>query len=386
MGANGHVIEKILNDGIPKVEKPAPEVGPEKSVEPQHEDATRGRASSATIPSTPPVAEHVIFSPGAPSSDSELSSLPSSPPQLPSPSPKSRKPTFSFLKRKRDAADSAQSSRPLSNITANAQKAPRPTQKTMTQMQIDLGGDVRKKCRTCGMEYIPSVKEDARLHKEYCGMNSGGIDMGKALLKDKSVKKIRSKEVLDDEKEAVVVVDEKSSLGARHKAQKVFDVVNAELSAAVLVDGALWSGTDGESGGKQKNTERSKVFLHLVGDRCVGFCLAEKISQAYRVVSQETGRQQDNSISPTRKSSSVSHSTTAEVVLLGISRIWASKAHRGHGLATNLLECARSNFFYGVEVPRHLVAFSQPTESGGKLAQQWFGSESGWHVYSGSQK
>ena len=345
MGPNGHVIEKVLNDGVPKVEKPIPEVAQEKSVESQHEDATRRRASSVTVPSTPPAAEHVIFSPGALSSDSELSSLPSSPPQLPSPLPKSRKPTFSFLKRKRDAADNARSSRPLSNITANAQKAPPPTQKTMTQMQIDLGGDVRKKCRTCGMEYIPSVKEDARLHKEYCGMNSGGIEMGNPFLKDKSVKKIRSKKVLDSEKEVVVVVDEKCSLGARHKAQRVFDVVNAELNAAVSVDGALWSENDGESGGKQKKIERSKVFLHLVGDRCVGFCLAEKISEAYRVISQETKRPQDEGISPTRKSSSVSHSTTAEVVLLGVSRIWTSNAHRGRGLATNLLECARGNFF-----------------------------------------
>ena len=247
------------------------------------------------------------------------------------------------------------------------------------------------------MEYIPSVKEDAALHKEYCGMNVGGIEMGKPFLKDESVKRLRSNKALSSDKEVIMVVDQRSSLAARRKAKRVLDVVNTELSAADLNDDQLWGQADGESGerkttGKRRggaSTERKaesfKVFLHLIGDKCFGFCLAEKISNAFPVVSGEIRPEVDGEIMSTSKGSSISYSTSAEIVLLGISRIWTSKSHRGQGLATNLLDCARSNFFYGVEVPRHLVAFSQPTESGGRLAERWFKSETGWHVYLGIQ-
>ena len=253
---------------------------------------------------------------------------------------------------------------------------------------------MRKTCRACGMEYIPSVKEDAALHRKFCGMNVGGIEVGKPFLKDESVKRIRSK-VLSGEKEAIMVIDQKSSVAARNKAKKVLDVVNAELNAADLDDDVLWGQADGETGethtsAKRKGvvvTERRagrfKVFLHLISDKCVGFCLAEKVSHAFPVVSAKIRRQHGAVVAQT-KSSSLLHSTSADIVLLGVSRIWTSKSYRGQGLAINLLESARSNFFFGVEVPKHLVAFSQPTESGGRLAERWFEAETGWHVYDGS--
>ena len=48
-----------------------------------------------------------------------------------------------------------------------------------------------------------------------------------------------------------------------------------------------------------------------------------------------------------------------------------------------MLESARNNFFYGLQVPKNLMAFSQPTESGGRLAKRWFEAETGWHIYDG---
>jgi N-acetyltransferase len=32
-------------------------------------------------------------------------------------------------------------------------------------------------------------------------------------------------------------------------------------------------------------------------------------------------------------------------------------------------------------IAMEMIAFSQPTESGARLARKWFGKESGWHVY-----
>ena len=254
---------------------------------------------------------------------------------------------------------------------------------------------MRKTCRACGMEYIPSVKEDAALHSKYCAMNVGGVDMGKAFLKDDSVKRIRSERAAWSEREMVVTVDRKSSLAARNRVEKVLEVVNAELSSADIEDEHLWGALDPEKKiietrrrggeGPDKRGDRYKTFVYMVDDKCVGFCLAEKISSAFPVVRLKAGEDQENEVLATSKSSSVSVSTSADVALLGVSRIWVSKSQRGRGLAVDLLDCARSNFFYGVEAPKNLVAFSQPTESGGRLAERWFEAETGWHVYRGDE-
>lgn len=401
MDVTGTVIEENVNSHLCK-EDPVEnhlldQVGAAAKAHTEtREGASRDEpASSVTAPSSPAAAEHALFSSDALQDDSELSSAPSSPPQLPLPVPASRKPTFSFLKRKRLALDDGSASEPLSDITPNARKLPRLAKKPLTQMQIDLGGEVRKTCRTCAMEYIPSVKEDAALHSHFCAMNLGGVDMGKAFVKDDSVKRIRSERAREDEREMVVTVDRKSSIAARNRTRKVLDVVNAELSATDIDNEYLWGALNPEqkiietrkasSDGGDKRGDRFKTFLYLVHDKCVGFCLAEKISSAFRVVNGCAAGEDGTTFITASKSSSISVSTSADIALLGISRIWTSKTYRGKGLAMDLLECARNNFFFGVEVPKDLVAFSQPTESGGRLAERWFGAETGWHVYRGDE-
>ena len=245
------------------------------------------------------------------------------------------------------------------------------------------------------MEYIPSIREDAALHSKYCAMNVGGVDMGKAFLKDNTVKSIRSERALGDENEMVVTVDRKTSVGARNRVKKVLEVVNAELSSADIKDDQLWSSLDPDikvietrkTGGERPDGrgDRFKSFLYMVNGKCVGFCLAEKIKWAFPVIGPISGKKQEGQVVAMSKSSSISVSTTPGVALVGISRIWVSKSHRGRGVAIDLLDCARTNFFYGVEAPKEYVAFSQPTESGGRLAERWFGTNTGWHVYSSDQ-
>ncbi len=401
MDVTGTVVEENVNGHLHAEEPARKSLLDEKNAFAEARTGTRPdasreeSASSVTAPSSPPAAENALFSSDALQDDSELSSAPSSPPRLPSPLPASRKPAFSFLKRKRPAFDDGSASEPLSDITPNARKLPRLAKKPLTQMQIDLGGEVRRTCRTCGMEYIPSVKEDAALHSKYCAMNAGGVDMGKTFVKDDSVKRIRSERAQEEEREMVVTVDRKSSIAARNRIRKVLDFVNAELSATDIDDGHLWGALNpeqkvietrkGTSEAGDRRGDRFKAFLYLVHDKCVGFCLAEKISSAFGVVEGYAAGEDGITVMKTSKSSSISVSTSADVALLGISRIWTSKTYRGKGLAVDLLECARNNFFYGVEAPKDLVAFSQPTESGGRLAERFFGAKTRWHVYRGDE-
>lgn len=389
MDADGTTIEEYLN--VPAEDPPA--VAPEDRV-----------PSSSTAPSSSPQPDQDLFSDPItgrnPGSESSLSPPPA---QLGSPKPESPKPTFSFLKRKRSLRSQQDNPstmpEPLTDIAPNIQPdAPRPTKKTrFTQMQIDLGGDVRKTCKACGMEYIPSNKEDAALHKEFHAMNIGGIDVGKKFLssKDGGLKKAypRHKRWLN-EGEDMVMVDRKSPLWARNKVKKVLEVVNTELGSADIEDEQLWATLAPKSehfGSKSKKKkegngadtagERFKAFLHIEKEKCIGLCLAEKISNSRRVIDPKGNENEEVVGNPVPRSSSISTSAEPDLALLGITRIWTSKSHRGRGIAGELLETARGNFFYGMEVPRDLVAFSQPTESGGKLAERWFGARTGWHVY-----
>lgn len=125
--------------------------------------------------------------------------------------------------------------------------------------------------------------------------------------------------------------------------------------------------------------EGYKAFMYCVGDKCVGLCLAERIHGASKIVGYEKGKARDTDAA---RSSSILTETSTEAVLLGISRIWTSKSHRRNGIATILLDAARTNFFYGIEIPKKMVAFSQPTDSGKRLGDEWYGARTGWHVYS----
>ena len=258
-------------------------------------------------------------------------------------------------------------------------------------MQIDLGGDARKTCRACGMEYVPSSMEDTSLHKEYCGMNLAGIELGKTFVKDDTLREIRFGRILRSATHRTVSVDRRSSAIVKSKVKDILHVVNTELSAADIDEEALWREPSeiivgNRPGHKRKGTpsqnevpyDRFKAFLHISGDRCIGICLAEKINQAFTVC--ESGFE-DEEKPGELVSSSVSHTRSAQLSLLGISRIWVSKAFRERGIAKSLLEAAQHNYFYGIQVPRNLIAFSQPTESGKQLAKRFFGAKDDWHVY-----
>lgn len=387
MGATGHVVEDRVRADTPEsVSLPEPARAQEEEVE-KRSRATTPKPALAAEPNSSP-----LSSASNPFSDDEpenMFSPPSSPPN-PQQRPlvshlKARKPTFSFLnrKRKRDNADS-DADMPLSEIGSNATHVrkllPPPKKQRLTQMRIDLGGEVRKTCKGCGMEYVPSHEEDAALHKIFHGLNIAGVDLGKGF-----VKEVGALEWLD-EGESVVLVDGRSSASIRKRVRKVMDVVKTDLGAVEIEDAQLWGVQEkAELRGKGNmktaiiNTEEGgKVFLYCIGDKCVGLCLAERIRSASRVVSKA----RDN------PKGSLTTEPSITPMLLGISRIWTSKSHRRKGIALTLLNKACSHYFYGIQVPKKMVAFSQPTQNGTQLAERWFDlgkaksdDADGWHVY-----
>lgn len=266
-------------------------------------------------------------------------------------------------------------------------------------MQLDLVGELRKTCKICGMEYIPSNAEDAKLHQKFHAMNVGGVDFTKAF-----IEKLRQNQVwAGGDGSFIAVIGRSDGLALRNRASEILKVVNTELAAVAIPAEELWSQIPTPTA-KHKNgvvkgqtpdaakraspaSDRFKVYVYIRANKCVGVCLAERILEAYCVVGATRDDAAHGSCSASGEiraeldSSSISVGTVAEPAMLGISRIWTSNLHRKRGIATRLLETARSDFLYGMTIEKDMIAFSQPTESGGKLARRWFGKSAGWHVY-----
>jgi hypothetical protein len=339
----------------------------------------------AFLESSEPLTSSPKDSPAVWSDEAPRSSPPSSPIPTSSPSPLQKRRAVFSLFRKQVKTNPAPK-QPLSERSHNAQSQsippPTKTKTRMVQMQLDLASESRKACRTCGMEYIPSNAEDAALHRKFHAMNVGGVDFTKA-----TVDRLRNNQVWSGgDGSFIAAIGRKDALALRNRTSDVLKVVNTELGAVPISDEELWSQTtapntaQGEDS-KSAPVDRFKTYLYIRGQKCIGACLAERIWDAYTVLAQDSTQTRQLDAQSETKSSSISISTATTPALLGISRIWTSNQHRKSGIATRLLDSARSNFLYGLTVEKEKVAFSQPTESGGNLARKWFGCEDGWRVY-----
>jgi N-acetyltransferase len=331
--------------------------------------------------------------------DDDLSTPPSSPPppRLTPPPANTRKPTFAFLKRKKSSIKESNGS-PLTEVNSNSVRAlvdqPKKSQPqqppVLKQLQIDAGITVRRSCNLCGMEYVPSNAEDADLHDKFHSMNAVGIDLGKAFVRANASRWVYEAARCDEG--YIVIIDRKASPSTRNQAKKVLDVVNRELSSPPIDDATLWSQIEPPKrlckNGAKEETDRYKVFLHMKDSKCMGLCLAERIWEAHPIkldAAQANGTNGNtNGVTngdAVHRSSSVSVQNTLDPAIVGVSRIWTCGTARRRGIAMDLLDCVISNFIYGLDIPKEQIAFTQPTESGLRLAECFFGVGEPWHVY-----
>ncbi|KAL5116808.1 hypothetical protein ACEQ8H_005289 [Pleosporales sp. CAS-2024a] len=360
----------------------------EHSLQREQSQLPDGDSEESLQPSAPPTSSPKT-SPAIWSDEVPRSSPPSSPAPTSSPPPlQKRRPVFSLFRK--PIKHTAIAKRPLLESSHhNARSLPtvppaKVKPKQMVQMQLDLASESRKSCRICGMEYIPSNAEDASLHRRFHAMNVGGVDFTKA-----TVERLRKKQVWSaGDGSFVAAVGRKDALALRHRTSDVLKVVNTELGAVPIPDGDLWSQTCAPDDADAKvehcqsaPVDRFQTYLYIRDQKCIGACLAERIWDSYTVLAPDDATGQVHRLADTTRSSSISISAAKTRALLGISRIWTSNQHRKQGIATRLLDSARSNFLYGLTVEKDQVAFSQPTESGGNLARKWFQQDHGWRVY-----
>jgi N-acetyltransferase len=301
------------------------------------------------------------------------STPPSSPPSLPI-SPRAVPPKLQLPKAQVDESTSDVKSTPNSS-------------KPLVQMQLNFGQSMRKTCKECRMEYVPSAPEDVALHKKFHAQHINGVSMDRDLLT-----KVKSEKAVWLGPQGDFIISLSGSQDPKHwlkKARAVFDMATSDLGAVDIPDEKLWGVQSNISGAQNKATDakeetndRYKLYLYMDNGRCVGLCLAEGIDKAFRVVEPERKVDKEKASDPAeaQRSELLSISQDTDEAAIGISRIWTSRGSRKKGIARALLKCVAKTFLSKV-TPKDMVAFSQPTEMGTALARRWFGQEYGWHVY-----
>ncbi|KAK6397497.1 hypothetical protein LTR65_006474 [Meristemomyces frigidus] len=389
-------------------------------------------SSDATAPSSPTRADTSLFS----DEPTRTSSPPSSPPGFPweqrtpcEDAPKvlqkPAKTAFSILGKRKALEAVSDNARPIKKPALAITKS---EAKSLTQMQISLGQEVQKKCKTCGMEYVASSAEDRKLHDKYHQQNTQGYDVGKDF-----VQKARDGSVFEgaESGDIVCAIDCFDKPARKRKAQAVLEIVQRELGAVPIPEKQLWDRR--ETKGLPDGVAKFRAYMYIRGSRCVGFMLIEMIEEAHRVVepagtsvkrapsrsdkdttalSALKARKQATEDAATQAARQpIQLSPDTHPAKIGISRIWTSPSHRHQNVAVTLLHTVvlhhrqraegvpdarlddgrRSAVAKGVSDKQSKtmttphgkddVAFSQPTEAGARLARRWFGKLYGWAVY-----
>ncbi|RPB25442.1 hypothetical protein L211DRAFT_866982, partial [Terfezia boudieri ATCC MYA-4762] len=318
----------------------------------------------------------------------------SSPPHKSSPTPSSSSVTSPF-------PPSSPPLLPTPITTRRKKRRPNLTQpqvKKLTQLHLDLGQiPSRTTCPTCHMSYDPSLPEDTLFHKKFHAKSTGGVDFISSRPRILWSGVGFAQDALEGgERESVIAVGRDSNKFERRRVMKVMEIVERELGCQEIKEEEVFGVLQYDSKGAREKDRcgdeggRYKVYLYLLGRKCIGLLLAERIERAYKITLPSFLSPTPVSISPTSttcpapidpseacpSTTSLDHpltlSPTPSSALLGISRIWTCSTYRRRGIATRLLDVARQAFIYGMTIDKCRVAFSQPTALGKALAGEWF--------------
>lgn len=138
-----------------------------------------------------------------------------------------------------------------------------------------------------------------------------------------------------------IVPDSRSSL-KRKTEQLIEDIVNP--SVGFSPDLSIW-------GWDARRTVWVSIITESLTHCIAGIVVAEPLLSAQCSDTLETVRDDDP--------------------IIGVNRIWTHPSARRKGIASELLDVIRKRYFTGVLVPRHRVAFSDPTDSGKRFALRY---------------
>lgn len=267
--------------------------------------------------------------------------------------------------------------RPAKNAQSNSGK-----KLTQSVLRLDGSNSAPRKCHACGMSFSPCIPSDNNLHEKYHTLHLNGRkwslkwgdiveryhlsrESNEVPLTDPQLAKKRGmwlrsslSPTLNHDYIVHISASRKNEVMATLDIMKI---VNDELRAPQN-ENHFWSHLyerDGINEYEGQNTPTGAAFVYVSNKRAVGVITLEYLNprdERGRWMIYDTAGIVSN-VKPSFK--------------LGISRIWVCKEQRGRGIGTRLLEAARKHAVPGTELEKLDIAWSQPSESGGKLAKSY---------------
>lgn len=210
-------------------------------------------------------------------------------------------------------------------------------------------------CTKCGMTYSNQSNEDMMMHNKFHDLRINGRKWSNNwgqhvhLVEESQYGSLATPLLSQDscfaDDERIVMVR------PNHSAE-----VNATLEIMALVNNELNAPHDENSFWSNENGT-GKAFIYVKNGRAVGVVTIE-------ILGKDRGRWM------IYKNKVIVQKSRPQFIL-GISRIWVCKSQRLNGIATKLLNAARQNAILGKIIDKQFVAWSQPSDNGGKMALRY---------------
>jgi N-acetyltransferase len=238
--------------------------------------------------------------------------------------------------------------------------------KPMAQLFLDLGQanfGKQSVCPICGMLTVHGVEEDRIQHEQICDVYKNGVELqirrngGTSTSTSGAASTSTSARVVSRISSTTWIAEIRptDSLAWQQKLQQCLSICNQELGFAMSSSSSSSSGGS-SGGGTPSGTEkkaRTTAFLYISHKRVCGLVTAEPVTHGYWM---ETASER---------------SLTPQKALVGIYQLWTLQGKRGQGIATQLVDAARSKLIFGMQVPKSQVAFSSPTQAGLAFAKNY---------------
>lgn len=317
--------------------------------------------------------------------------------------------------------------------SSHSHKSPLPPpRKQQQQLYLDFGQasfGSRSICSICNTLIVHGLKEDESQHEQICKAYKLGVSfystkarivgLGNGIGNVIAPSKVQGHSQAQAQAQAGFIVEIRPGdpISWRKKVTRVKEIVDEELGFVTSSSAGMerfgtgtGTGTNGiasksrsdecytycwgdnhnnSSSNSSSNTHQNMiVFLYIVEKRVVGFCSAEVISKGYRLLDTHSNthtntnssthsstKQYDPNTEYPAESATVTGPTTRSTqptkAILGVHQLWCHHLHRQKGIASHLVDAARSKLVFGMTVPYHLVAFSSPTADGALFAKRY---------------
>ncbi|SMN19252.1 similar to Saccharomyces cerevisiae YFR027W ECO1 Acetyltransferase required for establishment of sister chromatid cohesion [Maudiozyma saulgeensis] len=228
-------------------------------------------------------------------------------------------------------------------------KSVRSTKKySQSRLQLDgFQGNKLIKCAKCEMAYSPNNIEDTTAHRlfhdTYLKGRKWSRNWGTVVSIPTNSMTPPSSQHSSSERIVMIRPNHPQEVNAT---LDVMNIVNNELHAP-HDENSFWVNENG----------KGKAFLYIKNDRAVSAITIEQLDEGRGKWMLYDSKKLVPNVTPKFE--------------LGISRIWVCKSQRGNKIATKLLEAARHNMVIGKSYQKWSLAWSQPTDDGGKLASKY---------------